>query len=97
MKCGWRLLLCFLFLLAICLFALKQHLQDIYDQYGAGAYLVELWKQHGLQSTALVPNHGSVGDKVIVMAKLEEEHTEWVEEELPEYVLSCETSPSGQH
>lgn len=26
------------------------------------------------------------GDKVIVMAKLEEERTDWVEEELPEYV-----------
>jgi hypothetical protein len=35
--------------------------------------------------TASTP-HGETtpGDKVIVMAKLEEENTEWVEEELPE-------------
>lgn len=28
------------------------------------------------------------GDKVIVMARLEEENTNWVHEELPEYVLT---------
>ncbi|KAL1879006.1 hypothetical protein Plec18167_004301 [Paecilomyces lecythidis] len=85
MKCGWRFVLCFLLLLTVCFVALKRHLQDIYDQYSAGAYLAELLRQHGSDYTAPVPNHGSEGDKVIVMAKLEEEHTEWVEQELPDW------------
>lgn len=33
-----------------------------------------------------VPIQGNPGDKVIVMAKLAEEHTDWVQEELPECV-----------
>ena len=32
--------------------------------------------------------HGEWGNKVIVMARLEEENTDWVEKELPEYAAA---------
>lgn len=42
----------------------------------------------GDESSRIISYHGPLEDKVIVMAKLEEENTEWVGEELPEYVIS---------
>jgi hypothetical protein len=62
------------------------HLEDFCDTYRAGTYLVDWAKSRYSPQTVPTIPHGRTGDKVIVMAKLEEEHTEWVEEELPEYV-----------
>lgn len=39
-----------------------------------------------LPSHSTNPFNVEVGDKIIVMAKLEEEDTDWVQDELPEYV-----------
>ena len=65
---------------------LKMRLYDIWDQYNVQAYLsaslgfeVEAHFEH--------PPLGKAGDKVVVMAKMEEENTDWVGENLPEYVI----------
>jgi hypothetical protein len=84
MRGGIRLaVICVSSLLLFSLYLLEAHLEDLCNQYRAGAYLVDWLDRNGA-----VPNptyaHSTVGDKVIVMAKLEEEHTEWVEQELPE-------------
>lgn len=87
MKGGVRLAVCVSILLLFSLYLLEAHLHDLYNQYRAGTYLVDWLDRNG-------PVHSSPsgditpGDKVIVMAKLEEENTDWVEEELPEYVLT---------
>lgn len=69
-----------LLLLLFSLYLLLAHLQDLCNQYRAGAYVVAWLGRDG----APKPIGTTPGDKVIVMAKLEEEHTEWVAEELPE-------------
>ena len=69
------------------LLLLSRHIQDIFEQYSAATYLTDFLNsrhQAGIDQTAGVLDR--LGDKVIVMAKLEEEHTNWVQEELPEYV-----------
>lgn len=87
MKGGLRFAICASALLFFSLYLLEAHLQDLCNQYRAGAYLVDWLDRNG-------PVHSSPsgdttpGDKVIVMAKLEEEDTNWVEEELPECVLA---------
>ena len=87
MRCGVRLLLCASLLLLFPLFLLEAHLKDLYDQYHAGEYVADWWKYKQPQPNYQdVAHQVYVGDKVIVMAKLEEENTNWVEEELPEYV-----------
>lgn len=84
MKSGTRIALCIVSLIVFSLYLLEAHIQDICNQYRAGAYLVEWWYR---KSGSNVPaHHGTPDDKVIVMAKLEEENTDWVGEELPEYV-----------
>jgi hypothetical protein len=83
MKSGLRIAgFCVLSLVLFSLYLLETHLQDICDQYGAGSYVIN-WLDRN--DTSPRP-HGEIipGDKVIVMAKLEEEPTGWVEEELPE-------------
>lgn len=86
MRCGVRLLLCASLLLLFPLFLLEAHLKDLYDQYHAGAYVADWWKyRQSRPNYQDVAHQVHVGDKVIVMAKLEED-TNWVEEELPEYV-----------
>lgn len=86
MKSSSRIICCATLLLLIPLYLLKVHLEDFCDQYRAGAYLVDWVKSRYFPLTVPTLPHGRTGDKVIVMAKLEAEHTEWVEEELPEYV-----------
>jgi hypothetical protein len=83
MKSGLRIALCASLLLCFSLWLLESHLQDLCNQYRAGSYLVE-WLDLQESGPAPTASDGTPGDKVIVMAKLEEEHTEWVEEELPE-------------
>lgn len=87
MKCGFRLGVCISLVLLVPLYLLKVHLEDLCDQYRAGAYLVDWLHTNPQEYKGILPGHGPLGDKVIVMAKLEEEPTEWVEAELPEYVL----------
>jgi hypothetical protein len=73
-------LICVSSILLLSLYLLEAHLQDLCNQYRAGAYMVA-WLDRNAAST---PTYTTPGDKVIVMAKLEEEHTEWVAQELPE-------------
>ena len=85
MKCGLRLALSLSLLLTVLLLLLIRHIQDIFEQYSAAAFLADSLsshRQHGIGRPPRFP-----GDKIIVMAKLEEEHTNWVQEELPEYVI----------
>ncbi|KAJ6110686.1 hypothetical protein N7486_002921 [Penicillium sp. IBT 16267x] len=83
MKSGARIALCVVSLLFLSLYLLESHIQDICNQYRAGAYLVEWWYR---KSGSNVPvHHGTPDDKVIVMAKLEEENTDWVAEELSDW------------
>ncbi|KAF9894083.1 hypothetical protein FE257_009056 [Aspergillus nanangensis] len=84
MKCGFRLILCAVVALLVPFYLLKVHLEDLCNQYRAGAYLID-WLNYNDPHDAANSHHDPPGDKVIVMAKLEEENTQWVEEELPEY------------
>lgn len=91
MRLALRLLLCASFLLFFPLYLLEAHLQDLYDQYSAGAYVADWWnyKQPTSQNAGF---QKTPGDKVIVMAKMEQEQTSWVEDELPEYVITLSNS-----
>ncbi|BDD58645.1 hypothetical protein MAP00_003908 [Monascus purpureus] len=76
------------------LYLLKNHLQGLCDQYSAGAYLVAWMANHGAHHHS--PHRGAVGDKVIVMARLEEDDTNWVQEELPDWQRAIYTvNPSN--
>lgn len=86
MKSSSRIICCATLLLLIPLYLVKVHLEDFCHQYRAGTYLVDWTKSRYFPQTVPTLPNGQTGDKIIVMAKLEEEHTEWVEEELPEYV-----------
>lgn len=85
MKGVSRVAICASVLLLFSLYLLEAHLQDLYNQYRAGAYLVDWLDRNGPVHNA-VSGVTTPGDNVIVMAKLEEEDTTWVEEELPECV-----------
>ncbi|OQD74334.1 hypothetical protein PENDEC_c011G05795 [Penicillium decumbens] len=84
MKGGLRLALCVTSLLLFSLYLLEVHLQDICNQYRAGAYLVD-WLDRNGPIHRPAENYTTPGDKVIVMAKLEEEPTDWVEEQLTDW------------
>lgn len=73
-------------ILFIPLFLLVRKLHEVWDQYNVPAY-IQSSLRHGIaeQPQAII---GEVGDKVIVMAKLEKEDTSWVAEYLPEYTSS---------
>lgn len=65
---------------------LKNHLQDLSDQYNVNAY-IHASIQNSFHYGTLehhAPIAGKVGDKVIIMAKLEKENTDWVAANLPE-------------
>ena len=78
------------FVVIILLLLLKHHLEDLWGQYRVGMYIATSWKnsfKHGtVQDTARF--QGKLGDKVIIMAKLEQEDTDWVSDELPEYAMA---------
>ncbi|MCJ1463953.1 hypothetical protein MMC07_002563 [Pseudocyphellaria aurata] len=70
----------------ILLLILKQHLEDLWDQYNVPAYLRSSFRNsfsHG-ELDHLAPVPGTMGDKIIIMAKLEHEKTDWVAKNLPE-------------
>ncbi|KAE8161361.1 hypothetical protein BDV40DRAFT_268101 [Aspergillus tamarii] len=85
MRCGFRLALCACLLLIIPLYLLKLHLEEICSQYRAGAYLIDWLNSKNPHHEGLSHYHAKLGDKVIVMARLEEEPSEWVEQELPDW------------
>ena len=75
-------------LAAILLVLLKSKIEDVWDQYNAGDYIASSWNNnlgYGKAHTS-PPKASGVGDKVIIMAKLEKEDTNWVDLHLPEYV-----------
>ncbi|PYI07688.1 hypothetical protein BO78DRAFT_312555 [Aspergillus sclerotiicarbonarius CBS 121057] len=84
MKWALRVLLCSSLFLLFPLFLLKTYLEDLCDQYGAESYLID-WLDLGWSRREIRPFPTSPGDKVVVAAKLQEEHTEWIEEELPDW------------
>lgn len=72
---------------------LKNHLEDLWDQYDVTSYIGASWKntfKHGTVQNIPTFN-GQPGDKVIIMATLEKENTDWVAEGLPEYASSPST------
>lgn len=74
-------------LLLLLLLLLKNHLEDLWDQYSVGTYIATSWGntfQHGTVEN-IPALRGEAGDKVIIMAKLEKENTDWVSDGLPEY------------
>ena len=86
MRLALRLIVTTALLLIVILIALKNQIGDKWDQYSVGSYL-----QHKVKTTFkdgtfdyLPPSPGVTGDKVIVMAKLEKDDTNWVTEELSE-------------
>ena len=82
MKLGCRLLIAAT-LIAILLIAVRVRLYEIWDQYNVRAYVgSSLGFGNGAYDSA--PLVGESGDKVIVMAKMEKEDTNWVAEHLPE-------------
>lgn len=86
LKCGARLAICVSAVVLLSLYLLESHIQDICNQYRAGAYLVKWLDFKTSTQPAPINVATPTGDKVIVMARLEEEHASWVDEELPEYV-----------
>lgn len=70
----------------ILLLLLKNHLQDLSDQYNVSAYIhasIQNSFHHGTLDYH-APFAGEAGDKIIIMAKLEKENTDWVAANLPE-------------
>lgn len=84
MKTALRLVIGFTVLISFSLYLLETHLRDLCNQYRAGAYLKDWLVQRGSSQSPLMSDI-IPDDKVIVMAKLEEEPTGWVQEQLPEY------------
>ncbi|PWY91468.1 hypothetical protein BO94DRAFT_513606 [Aspergillus sclerotioniger CBS 115572] len=85
MRWGARVALCAILALLLPLFILKNHLEDLCDQYRAGAYVIDWLNLGSTRKGDIFPQRVEQGDKVIVMARLQEEHTDWVEQELPDW------------
>lgn len=86
MKSNFKTLLrVFFVLVTVGLIPLIIHLHDLSDQYG----VVDYFTFSVLSAVEKRPHRSQAvdkaGDKIIVMAKLEQEDTSWVVEELPEY------------
>jgi hypothetical protein len=79
-----RIMLCATLLLLIPLYLLVVDLEDFYDRSHAGVYLVNWVKSQYLPQSIPTQPHSKTNEAVIVMAALEEEHTDWIKEELPE-------------
>ncbi|KAJ5794869.1 hypothetical protein N7457_001468 [Penicillium paradoxum] len=85
MKGGLRVAgFCVSCILLFSLYLFEAHLQDLCNQYRAGAYIYD-WLGHNGAVSSPTYSETTPGDRVIVMAKLEEEPTEWVEHELPDW------------
>jgi len=82
MRLGYRLLIAATLIVAF-LIAVKVRLYEIWDQYDVPAYVAGSLGV-GDEAYEAVPLVGEAGDKVIVMAKMEKEDTNWVGQHLPE-------------
>lgn len=89
MRCAVRIAIGASILLIIPLWLLKNHLEDLWNQYDVPAYVVSAYKTSSLAGGYHALPHrtrplaDNTNDKVIVMARLEQEDTDWVKEELP--------------
>lgn len=86
MRYSFRFALSGFVLVIIPLLILKSRLQDLWNQYNVASYISHSWRYPSQYGT-VVNNPVEPSDKVIVMAKLEKENTDWVAEHLSEYVL----------
>ncbi|RDW74303.1 DUF3431 domain-containing protein [Aspergillus mulundensis] len=96
MKSGYRIVLYWALLLFIPLYLLEAHLADLANQYHAGAYLID-WLSSSNPQSKWAAYTGNTTDKIIVMARLEEESVSWVHEELPGWqraIYTVNPSPS---
>lgn len=80
-----RIALCSIAFVVCLLLLTRHHLEEIWDQYSVEDYIVDSIFYYVPEEIPDQPEELEWGDKVIVMAKLEEENTDWVKEELPEY------------
>ncbi|EPS34679.1 hypothetical protein POX_a00349 [Penicillium oxalicum] len=86
MKGGMRVAICGFILLLSTFYLLEAHLRDVCSRYRAGEYVMDWLVRNSLDHRPVLPANVVVpGDKVIVMAKLREEPTDWVQEELPDW------------
>lgn len=77
-----------LIVIVFLLLLLTNHLEDLWEQYNVTAYVRTSLKNSigHKNSKEKVPASSNAGDKVIVMAKMEKENTNWVDANLPEYI-----------
>ncbi|KAL4870388.1 hypothetical protein BDV12DRAFT_207828 [Aspergillus spectabilis] len=91
MKSGYRIALCLSLLFILPLYFLEAHLADLSDQYRAGSYLLDWLTSNNSQQNSWPAYNDDTKDKVIVMARLEEEPVHWVKEELPDWQTAVYT------
>jgi len=88
MRLALRLVLTASIFAIILLVVIKGILQDFWDQYNVTSYigssLKETFGRHG-SVHYMPPLPGVKGDKIIVMARMEEDDTDWVTKDLSEY------------
>ncbi len=94
MRLALRFVLAAFAVLIFLLLVLKNHLEDIWDQYSVGDYIEHKVKGKDGYKGYLPPLLGAKGDKIIVMARLETDNTDWVTHDLAEYVLNHITLPT---
>jgi len=94
MRLALRFVLAAFALLIFLLLVLKNHLADIWDQYRVGDYIEHKVTGDNGYKGYLPPLQGAKGDKIIVMARLEKDNTDWVTHDLAEYVLNYNALPS---
>ncbi|KAL2369542.1 hypothetical protein RJ035_006146 [Blastomyces gilchristii] len=102
MKCSLRFAVGISCLVLVALWFLVRHFADLLDQYSGGSYLIDYFYARfdsgslDLRKDPVRAHDVEVGDKIIVMAKLEEEDTDWVRDELPEYVPHPDSQITNQ-
>ena len=76
---------------------LALHMVDILGQYRTYDYVFELLRDPVVPSSDIAAANlrPESDDKIIVVAKLEKEETDWIKEFLPEYEDPCNHSKSG--
>ena len=94
MRWASRLFLTISAIFLIPLFFLTRKTIDLWDQYSLSAY-IRTSINNGPQAER-PPVPARLDDKIVVMAKLEQENTNWVAEYLPEYVLLAPSPFSGE-
>ena len=90
MKSSYRAAFIALGLVILLLVLLTKHLVDLGNQYSASAYLQASLANTFFHTPPDSPPSVAIeaGDKIVVMAKMESEDTDWVSNELPSFVDS---------